>query len=110
MPESYLKKRFQRTKMERETANEKQFSPLVEMMLQQTKKDDLYYQLLKMMYFDDVDSEYVEKYLGISTDELKDAVDELVFLGFLKNTSDDEVELTEDAIEYITHKDMNTRF
>ena len=114
MPGSYLKKRFQKTKMEQEitdnSADKNQFSPLVQMMLEQTKKDDLYYQLLKMMYLDDVDAEYVENYLGISTDELKTVVDELVFLGFLKHTSDDEVELTEEAIEYVTHQDMKSHF
>ena len=114
MAESNLRKRILKRGINQETTNipteNNQFSPLVEMMLEQTKKDDLYYQLLKMMYFDDVDAEYVENYLGISTEELITVVDELVFLGFLRHTSDDEVELTEEAIEYVTHQNMKANF
>ena len=85
------------------------FSPLVQMMLEQEKTDDLQYQLLKMMYLDDIDSEHVENYLGISSNELKTVVEELVFMGLLQYTSDDEVELTEDGIVYVTYQDLKEK-
>ena len=109
-PLNLVIKKLQEKKTEREVVEDdfvdpNQFSPLVQMMLEDAKKDDLYYQLLKMMYIDDVDAEHVENYLGISTDELKNAVDELVSLGFLKHTSEDEVELTDDGVTLIMHRE-----
>ena len=109
-PLNLIIKKLQEKKTEREVVEDdfvdpNQFSPLVQIMLEETKKDDLYYQLLKMMYIDDVDAEYVENHLGISTDELKNAVDKLVFLGFLKYNSEDEVELTDDGVALIMHRE-----
>jgi hypothetical protein len=109
-PFNLLRNKFQDKKnsrgSEKNNMDINQFSPIVQMMLEEGKKDDLYYQLLKMMYIDDVDAEHVTNYLGITADELRTAVEELVFLGFLKQTTDDEVELTEDAIIYVTQQDL----
>jgi len=98
-------KLFRRNTTKKENSAERDdFSPLVRLMLEDTKTDDLQYQLLKMMYIDDVDADFVKNYLGITSMDLKNVVDELVFMGLLQYTTDDEVELTKDGIDFVTSK------
>ncbi len=59
---------------------------------------------MKIMYSKDVDAEFVTDKLGISSNELRSLVDELVKRGLLRYTTDDEVELTEQGIKYIESK------
>jgi len=63
--------------------------------------------LLKMMYLDDIDVDYVKTKMKVTDEELEFMVDELVELGFLEYSSDDEVELTDEAIYYITSRDLD---
>lgn len=63
--------------------------------------EEIQYQLLDMVYEDDIDAETVTEELGISMDELKAIVDALVKYGLLQYISEDEVEITEKGIEYI---------
>jgi len=58
------------------------------------------YQLLKLMYDGDIDAKIATDNLGISTKELEDLVSKLLDEGFLKNVSNDELELTEKGIKY----------
>jgi len=61
-------------------------------------------ELMKIMYSKDVDAEFVTDKLGISSNELRSLVDELVKRGLLRYTTDDEAELTEQGIKYIESK------
>ena len=58
------------------------------------------YQLLKLMYDGDIDAKIATDNLGISSKELEDIVSKLLDEGFLKNVSNDELELTEKGIKY----------
>ena len=60
--------------------------------------------LIKIMYSEDVDSDFVTEQLGISFEELQALVDILVKHGLLRYSSEDELELTEKAIRYIESK------
>jgi len=62
-------------------------------------------QLLKMMYQDDIDDEFVTTTMDISHDELESLVGELIQLGFLQYCSNDEVELTKDGVFYLINQD-----
>lgn len=64
-------------------------------------------QLLKMMYQDDIDHEFVTTTMDISHDELESLVDELVQLGYLHYCSNDEVELTKDGVFHIISQDLD---
>jgi PKD repeat protein len=59
-------------------------------------------ELMKIMYSDDVDAKFATDQLGISAEKLKTLVDKLVKRGLLRYTSDNEVEITEQGIKYIT--------
>ena len=78
-----------------------QLSQQVQMLVDEEEHNEKQYQLLKMMYMDDVDSIHAVNTLGISENELNSLVEELVELGFLRYTSDDEVELTRKGIKQI---------
>ena len=65
------------------------------------------YQLLRMLYLDDTDSEYAINTLGVSRTELESMVSKLVENGYLCYVTKDELELTEEAIVYITNKELN---
>ena len=62
-------------------------------------------ELLKMMYYDDIDSDYVLNTMKISDDELESMVNELIELGYIRHSSNDEVELTMDGIFHIMNQD-----
>ena len=68
--------------------------------------DETQIQLLKMMYLDDIDTEYAVNNLGISKMELVSIVDNLVEQGYLKFNSDNDAEITQDGIEFIKSRDL----
>jgi helix-turn-helix protein len=76
------------------------------MLIEEEEHDEKQYQLLKLMYMDDVNSQYVINSLEISEDELNSLVEELVELGFLKFISDDEAEITKEGISYLKWRDL----
>ena len=76
-----------------------------QVMADEEKHYDVQLQLLKMMYSDDVDAEIVVNNLGITRNQLKSIVAELVELGFLQFVSQDELEITEDGIKFIKFQD-----
>lgn len=84
-----------------------QLSRQVQMLVDEEEHDEKQYQLLKMMYNDDVNIDYALNSLKISENELMYLVDELVELGFLKYTSDDEAEITEEGISYLKWRELN---
>jgi len=63
--------------------------------------------LLKMMYLEDVDSEKVKTKMKISDNELYRIVENLIDMGLVQNSSNDEVELTMEGIYYITSNNMD---
>jgi len=63
--------------------------------------------LLKILYLDDVDADYVKKNLKISDSELENLVNQLLEIGLIEYTSDDEVELTNEGIYYIVNRDLD---
>lgn len=63
--------------------------------------------LLKMMYLDDVDSDYVKSKMRISDNELEKLVEGLLDLGLVKYSSNNEIELTREGVYYITSNDMD---
>jgi len=65
------------------------------------KKDEL----LKMMYYDDIDANHVISAMNISYGELESLVNELVEMGLIQQLENDEVELTKDGIFYILSQD-----
>jgi hypothetical protein len=84
-----------------------QLSRQVQMLVDEEEHDEKQYQLLKMMYNDDVNVDYALKTLEISENELMFLADELVELGFLKYISDDEAEITEEGISYLKWRELN---
>ena len=60
-----------------------------------------------MMYLDDVDSDHVKNTMRISDDQLDNLVNNLIDKGFLKYSSNNEVELTREGIYYITSKELD---
>jgi hypothetical protein len=62
--------------------------------------------LLKMIYLDDIDSEFVKNEMGISDDVLENLVNQLVKVGLIEYKSDNEVELTNEGIYYIVNRDL----
>jgi len=87
-----------------------QLSQQVQMLVDEEEQDEKQYQLLKMMYNQDVNSEYAIKTLEISENELMYLVDELVELGYLKYTADDEAEITEEGISYLKWREIKIEF
>lgn len=63
--------------------------------------------LLKMIYLDDVDADHVKKNLKISNNELENLVNQLVEVGLVEYTSDNEVELTNEGIYYIVNRNLD---
>ena len=117
-PVKLIRKKFGHTtlllKEEEETESEDKFVDVdryinqlkkVQMITDEEKQEEKKYQLLKMMYLDDIDAEYAINNLDISEIELKSIVEELVELGFIHFISDDETELTIDGIKYIKYRD-----
>jgi reverse gyrase len=84
-----------------------QLSQQVQMLVDEEEHNEIQYQLLKMMYNDDVNLEYALNTLDLSEDELMYLVDELVELGFLKYISDNETEITEEGISYLKWRELN---
>ncbi len=84
-----------------------QLSQQVQMLVDQEEHDEKQYQLLKMMYNDDVNIKHALKILEISENELMYIVDELVELGFLEYISDDEAEITEEGISYLKWRELD---
>ena len=84
-----------------------QLSQQVQMLVDQDDHDEKQYQLLKMMYNDDVNIKRALNILELSENELMYMVDELVELGFLKYVSDDEAEITEEGISYLKWRELN---
>jgi len=64
-------------------------------------------ELLKLMYYDDVDANHVINAMNISYEELESMVDDLIEMGFIQQASNDEVELTKDGIFYIMSQDSD---
>lgn len=63
--------------------------------------------LLQLMFLDDIDVDFVKSTMRITDNELKIMIDDLVKNGLLEYSSDDEVELTDEAIYHITSKDLD---
>ncbi len=72
--------------------------------------DETQFQLLKMIYLDDIDTNYVVNNLGISKTELVSIVDNLVEQGYLKFNSDNDAEITQDGIEFIKSRDLKFEY
>jgi len=83
-----------------------QLSQKVQMLVAQEDHDEKQFQLLKMMYNDDVNIKHALDILEISENELMYIVDELVELGFLEYISDDEAEITEEGISYLKWREL----
>ena len=58
--------------------------------------------LLQMMYTSDISAETATEQLGISFEDLEKIVNELIQCEMLKALDDNEIELTEKGIKYIT--------
>lgn len=84
-----------------------QLSRQVQALVDEDEGDAKKYQLLKMMYNDDVNVNLALNTLNISENELEYLVDELIDLGFVKYTADDEVEITEEGISYLKWRELN---
>jgi len=84
-----------------------QLSRQVQKLVEEEEHDEKQYQLLKMMYNDDVNVKLALNTLDISENELMYLVDELVELGFLEYISDDEAEITEEGISYLKWRELN---
>jgi len=63
--------------------------------------------LIEMMYHGDIDASKAEEALGINTEELYNIVDELKQMKMMRAVGDGEVELTENAINYLKEKRKN---
>ena len=83
-----------------------QLSQKIQIMIDEQEHEETQYQLLKMMYLDDIDTEFVVNNLGISESELKSLVDELIERGFIQLISDDEAEITDIGIRYLKWRDF----
>ena len=86
--------------LEEKLTNLEQVLLRTQMIIDEDKREGQRDQILKMMYLDDIDSEFVKNTLKISDNELKSIVDELVELGFLQFISDDEVEISKKGSIY----------
>ena len=75
-----------------------------QMIIDADKREEQRDQILKMMYLDDIDSEFVKNNLDISDKELTAIVDELVELGFLQFISDDELEISKKGTIYVKNQ------
>jgi hypothetical protein len=84
-----------------------QLSRQVQKLVDEENHDEKQYQLLKIMYNDDVNVKCALNKLDISENELIYLVDELVELGFLEYTADDEAEITEEGISYLKWRELN---
>lgn len=92
---------------EERTENIRQVIARSEMISKNDGSEQRQNQLLKMMYQDDIDHEFVTTTMDISHDELESLVDELVQLGYLHYCSNDEVELTKDGVFHIISQDLD---
>ena len=79
----------------------------VQILVDQEDHDEKQFQLLKMMYKDDINIKHALNILEISESEMMYMVDELVELGFLEYISDDEAEITEEGISYLKWRELN---
>ena len=60
--------------------------------------------LLQMMYTSDIDAEMALEILGIGMDELKAVVNDLLSMGILRLSAEDEYELTEKGTKNIVEQ------
>jgi len=113
-PFNFFRKRVIEKKVKTTNQEEKftNFNSYMDQLLQKTKMMDddkehneKQYRLLKMIYSDDINADFVINNLDVTENELKSLVDELVEIGFLKLNSDDEAEITEDGIVHILHRE-----
>ena len=63
--------------------------------------------LLRLMYLEDVDSDFVKSEMRVTDLELQKIVNNLLNEGFVKESSSNEIELTADGIYHITSNDMD---
>ena len=63
--------------------------------------------LLKLMYLEDVDSEFVKSEMRVTDKELQYIVNNLLEQGFVKKSSNNEIELTMEGIHHITSNNMD---
>ena len=63
--------------------------------------------LLKLMYLEDVDSEFVKSEMRVTDKELQYIVNNLLEQGFVKKSSNNEIELTMEGIYHITSNNMD---
>ena len=102
------KNKFKQIDLEEKLANLEQILHRTQMLIEQDEHDEKRDQLLKMMYSNDVDANFVKTTMKISDDELNSFINELEQMGFLEFVSDDEIKLTKDGIIYV--KNQNSTF
>ena len=75
-------------------------------IIDEFERDEKRDQLLKMMYQDDVDEEYVKSSMNLPDNELNSLIEDLISRGLLQFVSGDEVELTRDGILYMKNQEF----
>ncbi len=86
-------------------AYENQPSTMIDEDAGMKTRGDLMLEMLEMIYPDDItDVSLVTRSLNLSTDELWYLINEMVDLGFLSFTSDNDVEITEMGVRFINSK------
>jgi len=73
----------------------------------QLNRNDI--EILKLLYSEDVDMETVSVKLGIDENQIMSTVQKLLRLDFLHHTSDDEVQLTDTAVDYLLNEEGMTK-
>ena len=108
-------KRIKEKSGEKEIKNEELETKLqnIEQVIQRTQKiiedferEEKTDQLLRMMYQDDVNEEFVKTSMNISEGELNSLIQDLVSKGFVQFVSGDELELTRDGILYMKNQEL----
>jgi predicted transcriptional regulator len=86
-------------------AFENQTSTMINEDVSMKTKGDLMLELLEMIYPDDItDVSLVTRSLNLSTDELWYLINDMIDLGFLSFTSDNDVEITDMGVRFINSK------
>ena len=101
-----VKTEFKQEDLATKLQNIEQVIARTQKIIDEFEQDEKRDQLLKMMYQDDVDEDFVKSSMNLPDNELNSLIEDLISRGFLQFVSGDEVELTRDGILYMKNQEF----
>ncbi len=102
-----FEKEFKNEDLEIKLQNLEHVISKTQRIIDEFERDEQRDDLLKMMYQDDIDEDFVKTSMNISENELNSLIQDLISQGFLQFVSGDEIELTRDGILYMKNQESD---